>query len=111
MKIEEGIRDTKNARWGFALCYARSRRAERMESLLLIAALATLVCGLAGLAAEARAWGRHFQANTARERAALSTVFLGRQLLVSPRFHLRGRDLLPPLRQLPVLVTDCARAA
>jgi hypothetical protein len=34
MKIEQGIRDTKDARWGFALRYARSRRAERLEVLL-----------------------------------------------------------------------------
>ncbi len=43
MQIEEAIRDTKNARWGFALHYARGRRAERLEILPLIAALGTVV--------------------------------------------------------------------
>ena len=108
MKIEEGIRDTKNARWGFGLCYARGRRAERVEVLLLIAALGTLACWLYGLAAEARQWRRHFQANTVRRRVVLSTVFLGRQLLTSLRFRLPRRELLQALRQLPPLVAHCA---
>ena len=58
MKIEQGIRDTKDARWGFVLRYARSRRTERLEVLLLLAALGTLACWLAGLVAEAHRWGR-----------------------------------------------------
>ena len=110
MKIEEGIRDTKNTRWGFALRDARSRRAERMEVLLLLAALGTLACWLAGLAAEARAWGRHFQANTVRKRVVLSTVFIGRALLTSLRFRLRCRDLRNALIELPALVASFATA-
>jgi hypothetical protein len=110
MKIEEGIRDTKNARWGFALCYARSRRSERLEILLLIATLGTLGCWLYGLAAEARQWGRHFQANTVRRRIVLSTVFLGRQLLTSVRFRPLRSELRQAFRQLPTLVAHCASA-
>lgn len=103
MKIEESIRDTKDARWGFALRYARSRRAERLEVLLLLAALGTLACWLAGLTAEAHRWGRHFQANTVRRRAVLSTVFVGRQLLASLRFRLTCGDLRRALTRLPSL--------
>ena len=110
MKVEEGVRDTKDARWGFALRYARSRHAERLEILLLVAALGTLACWLAGRAAEARQWVRHFQANTVRTRAVLSTVFLGRQLLTSLRFRLRPRDLLQAFSQLPLLVARDATA-
>ncbi|MHB1329779.1 MAG: IS4 family transposase [Gemmatimonadales bacterium] len=111
MKIEAGIRDTKDARWGFALRYARSRRAERLEVLLLVAALGTLACWLAGLAAEAHQWGRHFQANTVRRRAVLSTVFVGRQLLTSVRFHPSCAELRHGLQQLPALVVRCATVA
>src|SRR5206468_1601139 len=110
MKIEEGIRDTKNPRWGFALCYARSRRAERLELLLLVAALATLVCWLAGLAVEALQWDRHFQANTERKRAVLSTVFLGREVFARPHLCPRRLALLHAARRLPRLVADCASA-
>jgi Transposase DDE domain len=111
MKIEEGLRDTKNPRWGFALHYARSRRPERVEILLLIAALGTLVCWLYGVAAETHHWMRHFQANTVRGRAVLSTVFLGRQLLTSLRFRPPHRELLQALRQLPTLVAHYATAS
>ena len=110
MKIEQGIRDTKDARWGFALRYARSRRAERLEILLLVAALGALACWLAGLVADAHQWARHFQVNTMRRRAVLSPVFIGRQLLTSPRFRLRCRELRRALEYMPSLVTRHAVA-
>jgi hypothetical protein len=108
MKIEQGIRDTKDARWGFALRYARSRRPERLEVLLLLATLGALACWLAGLIAEAHVWARHFQANTLRRRAVLSTVFVGRQLLTSARFRLRCSELRRALARLPPLVARYA---
>src|SRR5215207_2620562 len=111
MQVEEGIRDTKNARWGFGLHYARSRRADRLALLLLIAALGTLMCWLTGLAAAARRWMRHFQVNTVRTRAVLSPVFLGRQLLTSTRFRLRAHDLRHASRRLPSLVARAATGA
>jgi hypothetical protein len=110
MKIEEGIRDTKNSRWGFALQYARSHRAERLEILLLVAALGTVVCWLYGLAAETHQWRRHFQANTVCTRAVLSTVFLGRQLLHSRRLRPPCGDLLRVVSQLPPLIAHYATA-
>ena len=108
MKVEQGIRDTKDARWGFALRYARSRRPERLEALLLVAALGALACWLAGLVAAARGWARHFQANTVRRRAVLSPVFVGRQLLTSARFPLRCSELRRALTRLPPLIARCA---
>ena len=104
MKIEQSIRDTKNTRWGFALCDARSRRAERLEVLLLFAALGTLACWLAGLVADAHHWWRHFQVNTVRRRAVLSLCFVGRQLLTSWRFRPRCRELQHALARMPRLI-------
>ena len=86
MEIEETIRDLKSHRFGFALRYARTKRSERLEALLLLAALATLVLWLLGLAASERQWGRHFQANTERRRNVLSAVFLGQELWRNHRF-------------------------
>jgi hypothetical protein len=108
MKIEQGIRDTKDARWGFALRYARSRRAERLEVLLLLAALGTLACWIAGLVADAHHWRRHFQVNTVRRRAVLSTVFVGRQVLTNLRFRPRCGELRRALERLPSLVAHDA---
>jgi hypothetical protein len=88
MQIEEGFRDLKDERWGFGLAQARSGWRARREVLLLIAALAMLVLWLTGLAAQTRGWGRHFQANTERTRAVLSTVFVGREVLRHPASRL-----------------------
>ena len=93
MSIEESFRDLKNHRWGFALRYARSRDPRRIEVLLLIATLGAYVQWLMGLAAKARRWTKHFQANTERKRRTLSTVFLGQQLLNSSRFRLTNAEL------------------
>lgn len=81
----------------------------RPAILVLIAALGTLLCWLAGLVATAHAWSRHFQVNTVRTRAVLSSVFLGRQLLTSAHFRLGGRDLRHVAFQLPHLVAQNAK--
>lgn len=81
MQIEETFRDTKSHRWGFGLSYARCNDGRRLEVLLLVAALASLVLWLVGLCGRAQDWSRRLQANTERRRPVLSTVFIGRQLL------------------------------
>ena len=81
MQIEETFRDVKGHQWGMGLRYARCNSAKRLEVLLLIAALATLVLWMSGLHARLEGVGRQFQANTLRSRAVLSLVFLGQQFL------------------------------
>jgi hypothetical protein len=103
MQIEETLRDAKSHRFGFGLRYARSTSQHRIQVLLLLVALATLVLWLVGLAGRARDLARHFQANTIRVRAVLSTPFLGWQLLRKPLadFHAAAfRDSLAQLRSL-----------
>jgi hypothetical protein len=92
MQIEETFRDLKCHRWGFGLCYSRCNDVRRLEALLLLAALATLVVWLVGLAARAQQLHRHLQANTERKREVLSTFFIGRELLRRP-----AHDMRPPL--------------
>lgn len=93
MQIEESFRDLKCHRWGFGIRYTRSRSAQRLEILLLIAALATIAVWLAGLAAEAQNWARRFQANTERKRTVLSTFFLGFQIFCAHPDILCANDL------------------
>jgi hypothetical protein len=81
MQIEETFRDTKSHRWGFGLSYARCSGGRRLEVLLLVAALASLVLWLVGLCGRAQDWSRRLRVNTERRRPVLSTVFIGRQLL------------------------------
>ena len=111
MKIEETFRDLKNHRWGFALRYARTTHIQRLEVLLLISALASLVLWLTGLAARARRWTRHFQANTDRHRDVLSTVFLGQQLWRNRYLTVTRGELADALQQLAKLLALRAQFA
>ena len=111
MQIEETIRDLKCHRFGFALRYARTKRPERLEALLLAAALASFILWLLGLAATERQWTRHFQANTERRRPVLSTVFLGQELWRNHRFSLPLAELFAALKRLKLLVIHEARYA
>ncbi len=88
MQIEEGFRDVKSHRWGFALRYARCKNAQRLDVLMLVGTLATLVLWLVGIAGETRKWCRRLQANTERSKRVLFTVFVGQQLILgaAPRF-------------------------
>jgi hypothetical protein len=52
MQIEQAYRDFKNHRHGWSLDHVRSRSAQRIEVLLMIAALAHVATQLVGLAAE-----------------------------------------------------------
>lgn len=90
MQIEETFRDLKCHRWGFGLCYSRCNDTRRLQAMLLLGALATLVSWLVGLAARSLNLHRHLQANTERRRPVLSIFFIGRELLRRP-----GDDLPP----------------
>ncbi len=109
MPIEETFRDAKSHRWGFALRYARSRCCERLQVLLLLNTLATLVYWLAGLYARAQGWQRHFQANTEREEPVLSVFFLGREVMRSHRFDVQIHDLLGVAERIPPLIRQQAQ--
>ena len=111
MQIEETIRDLKSHRFGFALRYARTKRPERLEALLLVAALATFLLWLLGLAASDRQWTRHFQANTERGRTVLSTVFLGQQMWRNHRFKVTLAELFAALKRLKLLAIQEAQYA
>ena len=108
MQIEETFRDLKSHRWGYGLQSARSRSPERLANLLLLTTLAVAATWLAGMAAKAKGWMRHFQANTVSNRAVLSIFFLGRRVLKSQRFKLRRQDLWGAADELPILVNQCA---
>jgi DDE family transposase len=109
MQIEETFRDMKCHRWGFGLRYGRCTSARRLEMLLLISALASLVLWLVGLCARALDWSRRVQANTERKRPVLSIVFVGQQL-VRREIELPDGFLLAALVQLRELMSDALPA-
>jgi len=100
MQIEETFRDTKCHRWGFGLRYARCSNALRLQALLLIAALATLMLWLVGIYGRALDWVRRLQANTEVRKPVLSAVFVGSQLLRRPDVQLSKADFQLALTEL-----------
>ena len=81
MQIEQNFRDDKNARWGAAWRYSRTRDVARISVLCLIATMATLLLWLIGFTAEQKQLHRQFQANTVTSKRVLSYLFLAKQIL------------------------------
>lgn len=112
MQIEETYRDTKNHRWGWALDQSRTRSNQRLEILLLIAALAGAVLLIAGCAAERAHLQYQFQANTVRTRRVISLFLLGQFVLHQDDGRLLTTQALHVgLRQLRRRIHDVARLA
>jgi hypothetical protein len=82
MQIEEGFRDLKSSKYGLSFEHAYSKKIERIQVLLLLAMLASLIAHLTGLAAENENLHYQFQANTIRTRRVLSFFFLGCQIII-----------------------------
>lgn len=81
MRIEETFRDQKCPRFGWGLDDARTKHVNRINVLLMLAALAHYVALLIGTAAEACDIRKRFQANTVRIRRSLSLPRLAREVL------------------------------
>ena len=81
MQIEESFRDNKNQRIGLSLKETKSRNEQRLQVLLLIIAIATLLLWLVGKAATQQARQTDYQANTVSIRRVLSLFNLGLQVL------------------------------
>lgn len=54
MQIKQNFRDLKNQRWGFGLRDSKTINMQRLEILLLISNIATMVLWLLGIAAETK---------------------------------------------------------
>ena len=81
MQIEEAFRDLKSTRYGFGFEQSYSRKIARIEIMLLVAMLASMIAWLIGLAAEKMKLHYQFQANSTKSRRVLSLFFLGCQLI------------------------------
>jgi hypothetical protein len=90
MQIEQCFRDTKNERFGLALQDVRTHDARRLEVLLLVAALVSLLAMLIGTAIEHSERQRDFQANTIKRRV-LSRFVLGLAVLAAHKRYLPSR--------------------
>ena len=94
MQIEECFRDLKSDRFGFGFTLSRSKNIDRLNILLLIAALATVCLWWIGLYAKQQGWHRHFQANTVSDRNVLSIPFLALEVIRRQDYIIYLIDLL-----------------
>ncbi|HEX6276008.1 MAG TPA: IS4 family transposase [Polyangiaceae bacterium] len=113
MQIEQTFRDLKSYRYGWSTRHIRTAHRQRIDVLLLVAALAAVAMHLLGLTIRGGVLARGLQANTERRRNVFSTFFLGRLALHEnleaklPHRTLRAaiRDLitrLPSVERMPV---------
>jgi len=94
MQIEESFRDLKSSRFGLSLELHLTYHVERLQILLLIAALALIVAWLMGKATELTAQHWQYQANTVRTRKVLSSIFIGLKMIDDRRTTLTARDII-----------------
>lgn len=99
MRIEENFRDTKCTHYGFGLKESRSRSTERMNVLLLIAAIATFACWLAGICARKAGIAADYQVHSSKFTTALSSVYLGREVL-KKKVHILKKHFIIALESL-----------
>ena len=82
MQIEETFRDAKSSRFGWAMDVACTARPERVEIMVLLATLASLLILMVGISAEGAGLHRKYQANTISSRRVLALTTLGRLVLL-----------------------------
>jgi hypothetical protein len=105
MRIEENIRDTKCSHYGLGLKNSLTRCPQRMNILLLIAAIATFIAWLAGIHITDIGKAPDFQAHSAKFTSALSKVFLGRKAFKKPLYltKVQFEHILMLLYQLTII--------
>lgn len=105
MQIEENFRDTKSTRYGFSLRHCLSKSEERIQVLLLIAAIAFFACWMLALTATSKNIHYDYQANTEKRRTVLSAIYLGCQL-VRRGYQITLKELEGALNQVRQLVFE-----
>ncbi len=83
MQIEEVFRDLKNMQNGLGLRHCRSFEVERLNTALLIGALAMLMLWIVGTATKQKNLHHSYQSNSVKSRPVLSIFSVGCQALLS----------------------------
>lgn len=93
MQIEEGFRDNKSVRFGLGFELNNTQNKERLQILLLIASLATVMLWLLGTIAKQSGQHWQYQANTVRTKNVLSVIYLGLRIANDERFIMYESDV------------------
>lgn len=99
MQIEESFRDIKNSRSGFSLKQTLTRCLKRLNALMLIAAIVSVVVWLIGKTAENNNWHRHFQSNTSKRRV-VSHFYLGLMIVSSNLIRMKLESFTKALDEI-----------
>ena len=100
MQIEESFRDQKSQTYGLGSEAHRTYKRERLEVLLLLAALANWLHYMIGLAAELAGKHLQFQANSIKHRRVLSFNYLGMRLSKAAQLGLTEEEIQAARRQV-----------
>ena len=95
MKIEHEFRDTKDEHWGLGFRFSRTKDIARLRILMMLSVLAIWLLWVIGMAAEAKNFHRHFQANSIKHKRVLSLVFLAREIVKTHYLALLGTLTIP----------------
>lgn len=100
MQIEESFRDQKSRTYGLGSEAHGTYKRERLEVLLLLAALANWLHYMIGLAAELAKKHLQFQANSIKHRRVLSFNYLGMRLCKLAQLGLSAQEIQAAIRQI-----------
>ena len=106
MQIEEAFRDIKSYRFGAGLELNMTRVQKRLQILVLIGMLVTLVLWLLGTVVIMSGESRHYQANTEKKRRVLSVLFLGLRVSNDQRFTMNKSQLEDAYHKLISQMTE-----
>ena len=100
MQIEESFRDQKSQTYGLGSNAHQSYKNERLKVLLMLAALASWLHYMLGLAVEISGQHRSLQANSIKHRRVLSFNYLGMRLCRLARLAISAQDIQAAIRQI-----------
>ena len=100
MQIEESFRDQKSQTYGLGSEAHRTYKRERLEVLLLLAALANWLHYMIGLATELAGKHLQFQANSIKHRRVLSFNYLGMRLSKAAQLGLTEEEMQAARQQI-----------
>jgi hypothetical protein len=106
MQIEEEFRDIKSSLFGLGFEHHKSRCVQRIAILILIAALASILANIIGLAIFMVGLHRRYQANTVKTRRVLSFHYLGLRGCVDKHFKLLCEQFETAVLNLRTMIAD-----
>lgn len=108
MQIEESFRDMKCSQYGIGLKSSRTYKKERLQVLVVIAALVNAFTWILGKATHNQNSHRQFQANTVKKTNVLSFVFIGLKVFKKTNVKIMYESLIKAWKDISLLANGIA---